>query len=227
MRESLNARSLTAALLVGSSVLAVLGAVERWAGICSRDTWHSAPCWERRQPVYDQLLPTEPWVPVGHAPELLGLSLLLLAASLMLMPAALGRRSTRWQALCVGIAALVLALVGALTLASGVVSQVVEVPGMAVLGGLYFWALPFLVPLGLFPLDADGRPVGAVGGLAVWVLTFAMPWPQLVFVGFSDETVPWSEGFVAAPLLVVALLLRPWSRQRSFSNQQRAHSLSL
>ena len=227
MRGSHQARTLTAALLVASALLAVLAAAERWVGICARTTWRSDACWERRDRLYDQLLPTDPWVPIGHAAQLHGFSSLLLAAAVALMPAALGRRSTWWQALSVSVSALVLAAAGAIALLAGLTGQVVDPPGMAVLGELWFWWLPFLVPIGLFPLDADRRPVGPVGGLAVWLLAFAMPWPQLFFFGFTDETVPWSDATIAVPLLVAALLLRPWSRQRSFSNQQRAHSLSL
>ena len=228
MRGSRQARSLTAALLVGSSVLAVLGAAERWAGICARTTWRSDACWERRDRLYDQLLPTDPWVPIGHA-----------ARAPRIQLAVAGRRGGA-DAGRAGTSIDVVA--GAVRL--GVrprprrgggdrPARWSHWPGRGPSGdGGARGALVLVAPLPRADraVPAGRRPstrrTGRRPGRVVARLRHAVA-AALLLRAYADETVPWTEAGIALPLLVVALLLRPWSRQRSFSNQQRAHSLSL
>ena len=158
MRWSLYARSLTAALLVTSAALALLGAAERWLTACGGIlSWETEPCIRRQDHLYDSVIPTEPWLSSGDAAEFLGLAYLLLAAAVVLTPAALGRRSTWWQALSVAVVGIVLASVGALTLASGLAGEVVAIPAVELLSLLFYLVPPFVVALGLFPRDADDR----------------------------------------------------------------------
>ena len=217
MRWSLYARSLTAALLVTSAALALLGAAERWLTACGGIlSWETEPCIRRQDHLYDSVIPTEPWLSSGDAAEFLGLAYLLLAAAVVLTPAALGRRSTWWQALSVAVVGIVLASVGALTLASGLAGEVVAIPAVELLSLLFYLVPPFVVALGLFPRDADDRKNGTFGSLTASMVMLAMPictriwWPVS-----SHDTPPWTEGAMALPLLVAALSMRPWARDRA------------
>ncbi|PKH41273.1 hypothetical protein CXG46_09265 [Nocardioides alpinus] len=138
-------RVLTGLVLVASGVLLHLASWQRWAGHCP---WGSqqetAACNQRMDHLYDFLFIGDPWVPVGKAAELAGLSLLLVALALILLPWA---TSELWPGpgITAGLAlsALVLANVGLATRRSGLAGEVVE-PALESGGFMLLW-VPSLV----------------------------------------------------------------------------------
>src|SRR5262245_46068285 len=75
-----------AVLLVASGVLLYAAAWERWWPACPRDGFESLDCQKLQDHLYDFQVPADPWVPVGDAAWLAGLSFLLLALALACVP---------------------------------------------------------------------------------------------------------------------------------------------
>jgi hypothetical protein len=221
----------TSALLVVAGAFYVLGAWERWGAVCSFGPDDSSRCVLRGDGRFDPVLPESTGVQVGSASQLIGLAMLLIAVALALMPAALGRRTTGFTRPVLAAAVLVQASAGALTLVSGLRGRGVDLPQTAT---FLFSALllPCLVGLALLIPDGDDRRAGLRGGLVGWMLIGTTPMIQLIVApaigGIAVDASPWSEVMVAPFLLVAAVaLLAGTRRQRAFSNQHLAHSLSL
>ena len=220
----------TSALLVVAGALYVLGAWERWGDVCSFGPDDSSACVLRGDGRFDPVLP-DTWVQVGSASQLIGLAMLLIAVALALTPVALGRRTTGFTAAVLAMAVLIQGSAGALTLVSGVRGEGVDFPQTAMFFS-YALLLPILIGLALLIPDGDDRRAGLRGGLVGWMLIGTTPMLQLIVApaigGVAVDSSPWHEVMVA-PFLVVAAaaLLAGLDRQSDFSNQQRAHSLSL
>jgi hypothetical protein len=233
----------TAVLLAASAALSFAAAWQRWSGYCGIGADESRDCLFRQNDQYDAVRfgPMDTvWQPVGRSPELMGLASILLAVALVLVPAALGRRTTGFTRPVLGLAALATLVVGTAILVSGLRGEPVTLPGGPFML-IYFVGLPFLIGIPLLIPDGDDCPAGRRESLVAWMLIGTTPLVQvfvapLVAGGLSYDTTPWSEAVVVPFLLVAAVALRPWAGrpikpslapQRSFSNQQRAHGLSL
>ena len=97
---------------------------------------------------------------------------------------------------------------------------------------LWFFLLPALIGFGLLIPDGDDRRAGFRGGLVTWMLICTTPLIQFMVSpmigGVAVDASPWYEVMVAPFLLVAAAALAVGLlRQRAFSNQHLAHSLSL
>ena len=223
-------------LLVASAVLAVLGSSQRWAADCPFGAnWDSRTCGLRQSDVFDAF-PEAPWEADPGYAVLLGLSQVLLACALALVPAALRLGARPWQWAAVLAASAGVFVVGAATAVSGMVDRAVDVPVFGLWLFLWVVGMPAALFLLMWRPFADSPRLGGRRMLVLWLLVFSTPLLLHVFVAplvvqySSYDTAPWSEAAISPLLLVVALTLRPWRApepQSSLSNQQRAHSLSL
>lgn len=157
-------RVVAGVLLGASGALMFAASWQRWAGACR---WvdvtanvESALCTSRQDHLYDFVLPTDPWEPVGDAAQLAGWSLLVLAPAFVLLPWALtGRRPGIVSTAALVGAVMALGAVGVATLRSGLAGSVV--PTNIDVLALYAW---LLLPLGLlvrFSVAARGWPLAA------------------------------------------------------------------
>jgi hypothetical protein len=227
----------TAVLLTASAALSLAAAWQRWAGYCGLGADESPRCLLRQGDQFDaiRLGPADnAWEPIGQTPELVGLAYLVLGVALLLLPAALGRRTTGFTRPVLAAAAIATLVVGTAVLVSGLRGQPLELPAQS-LTLVCFIGLPFLIGIPLLIPDGDDRPAGRRGSFVAWMLIGTTPLVQLfvaplVSGGLSYDTTPWSEAVVVPFLLAAAVAIGPWAGrpvQRGFSNQQRAHSLSL
>lgn len=220
-----------ALLLIGSAVLVILGSSQRWGADCPFGAnWDSRACGLRQSDVFDAF-PEAPWEADPGYAVLLGLSQVVLAWALVLVPAALRLGARPWQWAAVVAASLGAFVVGTVTAVSGMVDRAVDVPGFGL--GLFLWA--FGMPAALFLLMwrpfADSPPLGGRRMLVLWLLVFTTPLLHFMFVAplvvpySSYDTAPWSEAAIAPLLLAAAVALKPWraAPQNSPSNPQPAH----
>lgn len=226
----------TSLLLLASAVLLFLGAQHRWAVACPLGgNWSSEACLMQQNHENALVLPSVPWTGDHTAALLVGLGYVLLAGALLLLPAAfaMGARPWQWAAMALGSAS-VLAL-GTATAQSGAWGRVVETPGLVLFGSAV--VMPAALFLLLWRPHADSPPLGVRRSTVVSLLALSTPLLHLFVVSrllilySSHDLAPWTEAAIVPLLLAAAVLLKPWraatAPQRSFSNQQRAHSLSL
>jgi hypothetical protein len=222
------AAALVSLLLVGAAVLVAAASWLRWASVCpiGRD-WGTAACQTRQDHRFDMLPVTPPWDADPTWSLLAGLGLVLLGMALLLLPRVLPAR--RWQRSALVVATIGLLVEGSAAALSGVLGRVVEVPVHALV--VYLWVLA--LPVALLLMIPGPAVAGPRRGLVLAALVLATPLPQVLFVSrflvpyTSYDTAPWSDATVVPCLLVAALAIRPWRSRSDFSNQQRAHSLSL
>lgn len=203
-------RLVAALALVASGVLLFAASWQRW-GSCSG----AEACAARQDHLVDFLPPTEPWVPVGSAAQLAGLSLLAFALALPLLPWALDpRRPGPVTAVVLVASELAVVAVGVAVLRSGLSGAVVA----PVLGGWTLGAWVFGPPV-LFVRFA----VSARGwARATPVLLFlASPLVASLTYAIGDyDTRPWWEAvsgsFTAAAGLCL-LVAAAWGPDRSLA----------
>lgn len=192
--------------LGASGALMFAASWQRWARPCLDES--PAACEQREDHLYDFLPPSDPWEPVGHAAELGGLSLLVLALVLVLLPwAVTGSRPGRYSAVALVASVLATGAVGLATLRSGLSAEVASVP----LGGwcLAVWALVPTILVGRWAVAARGW----VAGVACVVLIMSMPVVAVFYSIGSYDSRAWMEaisgGFtaVAGLCLIVAAVL--------------------
>ena len=215
MQVSRPASALTSGLLAGAAVLHVLAAREHWGDVCYFGPDDSFDCIVRGDSSF---------LAIGLTNELTGVAMLVMAAAMAFVPAALGRRLTGFTRPVLSGAVLIQAVFGATILFS------FDLPTASYL--LWFFLLPALI--GFAPLipDGDDRRAGFRGGLVTWMLIGTTPLIQFMVSpmigGVAVDASPWYEVMVAPFLLVAAAALAVGLlRQRAFSNQHLAHSLSL
>lgn len=211
------ARVLTAAMLVASGTLLCAASWQRWAGACVRDDV-VVPCSELRQDhLYDFLLPSEPWEPVGTAAQLAGVSVVLAALALpgLLIALPAGRRTGPVTVLAVVVAVLAALDVGTATLRSGL-DRAAVAPLTDDLA-LSLWLLvPFglLVRLGVAAFLNPGPRVRAIGAVVLLALGSPLVAAFSYAIGPYDAA-PWWEAvmgvFTAAGGLCVLLTVVPGS----------------
>lgn len=76
------ARTWAAVVLVASGALMYAASWQRWSAACPWGSSESRACTIRQDHLYDFVLPTEPWQPIGTAAQLAGASLVLGALAL-------------------------------------------------------------------------------------------------------------------------------------------------
>ena len=198
----------TGALLTVSGGLLVAASWQRWHEVCPWGRDDEAPrCLPRQDHRYDFLAPSEPWVPLGSAAELAGVSFVLLAAALLALPwLATPRPHGRALAGLVAVSALAAwayADAGVATLRSGLVGRPVEVWGGA--GSLLLYLLaPFALCLWCSVVAVRVPLQLAAGSL----LVLATP-PFVVFlygIGPYDAR-PWYEAVPGGLTLVAGVCL--------------------
>jgi hypothetical protein len=182
-----------------SGALVFAASWQRWAGVCAHET--ATACVRRQDHLYDFLPPMEPWKPVGHAAELGGLSLLVFAAMLPLLPYALtDRRPGRYAAVALVVAVLATGAVGAATLSSGRSGEVVAVPLET--WTVAVWAIVPSILVGRWAVTARGWELAA--GV---VLIASLP-IVAVFYSIGDyDGRPWQEATSGVFMAVAGLCL--------------------
>lgn len=205
----------TGTLLVVSGGLLVTASWQRWHEVCPWGTDEEAPgCLSWQDHKYDFVAPSEPWVPVGSAAEVAGVSFLLLAVALVTLPWLAAPRPRSRTLACLVVASVLAALpyadVGVATLRSGLAGRPVDLWGDA--GSLLLY---LLAPFGFcvwYAVAAARAPLQLAAGV---LLVLATP-PFVIFVyGIGPyDSRPWYE---AAPggltaLAGVCLLLSGASR---------------
>lgn len=204
-------RTLTALVLVASGVLLHAASWQRWAGYCA---WGGGPetpaCNTRMDHLYDFLFVGDPWVPVGNAAELAGLSLLLVALALLLLPWAVhGRRPGLGLTVGLAVGALVVANVGLATLQSGRAGEVVR-PAMGD-GAFTLW---LWVPTSVLVWAAVGAHGWARAGVVLLVLGSPLVAVLTYAIGPFDAA-PWWEAYagdltaLGGLCLLAAVVRRP------------------
>ena len=196
-------RVLTGVLLGGSGALLFAASWQRWAGVCTGDSGRSAEaCVLREDHLYDFLPPLEPWEPTGSAAELAGLSLLVLALVLPLLPWALtARRPGRYSAVTLITCELALVAVGLATLRSGLSGDVVAPP----LGNwtVAVWLIVPPILVGRWAVDAHGWARAAA-------VVLALSMPIVAYFSYaigSYDSRPWWEAISGAIMVAAALCL--------------------
>jgi hypothetical protein len=211
------ARSATSVLLASAGVLFVAAAWQRWWPACRRGGFDTDACVQLQSHEYDYLLVAEPWTPVGHAAELAGLALLLLAGAAALLPFVLLRGwRLRFRLPLAAVPAASLALLGVQGLASGVTGRVESVPLTWPAVVVWGFAVPVLLVLWVAAVLQSNPDRRTASGLVLAVVLIAStPLPVLLILGpiavnyVSYDTAPWSEAVMAAPLALAALLVWP------------------
>ena len=197
-------RVLTGVLLSGSGALLFAASWQRWGGVCTGDSGTRAPaCEVREDHLYDFLPPMEPWEPTGSAAELGGLSLLVLAVALALLPWALtARRPGRHSSVALIASELALVAVAVATLRSGLSGEVVAPPLGNWTVAVWLFGPPILVSR--WALDAYGWALAAA---VVLVLSRPIVAAFSYAVGSYDSR-PWWEAIPGGRLAFWHS--RPW-----------------
>lgn len=205
-------------LLGISGVLMYAASWQRWAGVCGWGDKESPACSRRQDHLFDFLAPMAPWQPVGHAAELAGGSLLVLALALALMPWVLtGRRPGLIGAMPLIGAVVAAAIVGATTLLSGIRGELTTLPGYDLALTLLLFLPPVLFVAWL--VSARGWAMAATGLL---LLSSPLVAAFTYAVGPYDAQ-PWWEAIsgafvVAAGLSVIcSAFQRERPRVRAFA----------
>jgi hypothetical protein len=158
-----------AAVLLGASgALMYAASWQRWGGVCSWGKGESGACSYRQDHRYDFVAPSPPWEPVGHAAELAGWSLIVLALAFVALPwASTGRRPGALTAVALLGAVVGLAVVGLATLQSGLAGHVVHPPFYDLAG--YLWVL--LPPALLIRFGIAARGWGRAAAVLLFLST--------------------------------------------------------
>lgn len=216
-------------LLAGAGALQVAASAQRWWPACGAGDFDTAACLRVQSHTYDVLLPSDPWLPLGHAAVLAGLSLLLVGAAVTALPLLLRpwRRAAHVWALC-AVLGLSQLLAGVSTLAAGVLGR----PSVD-------WWAPFVVFVWLgWPVALTVTSILMVGHvrrpgsgwlLLIVLLTASTPLSQAFLApaatGYlSHDTTPWSEAWGGGCLLLAALAVWPaaYRRRRRPATEARA-----
>jgi hypothetical protein len=201
-------------LLAGAGTLQVAASAQRWWPACRFGDFETAACLRLQSHTYDFVVPSAPWVPVGHASVLAGLSLLLLGLGVTGLPLLLrpGRRPALAWLLC-AVLGLSQLLAGVSTVASGLLGRPVGEPGTPFVA--FVW-LGWPVALTLTSILMVGRVRRPAAGwlLLIVLLTASTPLAELfmapIVTGYvSYDTTPWSEGWGGACLLLASLAVWP------------------
>ena len=102
-------RVVASALLVGSGVLSIAAAYQRWWPACKPFDFEQQNCLKVQGNQYDYVMPDSPWVPVGNSASLAAVGLFLLGLAVLVVPLLMGRRNRllTWS-LCVAMSFIVL-----------------------------------------------------------------------------------------------------------------------
>lgn len=214
--QRLGARALVSLSLATSGLLAVAGARERWWPACPRGDYDTPRCLALQDDRYDYTAMREPWVPLGNAAELAGVSYAALALAVGLLPWLLLRSRTRLAWATSAVLGGTLIPLAAAQWASGRAGEVVASPLLVPVG--LSWALlwPLVVLAVLCLPSRPGDPTALQQGARVLLATLlclSSPFGQFlaapVMVGYvSHDTAPWTEATTG--LLLIAASLAAW-----------------
>lgn len=206
---------LISALLGASGLLCVAAAAVRWSPACGPGGFDNGACLAVQDDAYDFTDPRSPWSPVGHSAELYGISLLLLAVAIVILPQLLlGRHPARVHHVSALVVAAGVGATGVRIWLSGHADSVVELPGGVVTALLWALAWPGLV-VTLLTQGAVRQVVHQRWHVAVGAcLALASPVPQIfvptIVLGYvSYDTTPWSEAVGGIFLIAAAALVWP------------------
>jgi len=190
-----------AILLLASGALMYAASWQRWAGSCSTGGTLD-PCELRQDHLYDFLPPAEPWAPAGDAAFLAGLSLLVLALALPVLPWALtGRRPGACSAIALLLSEVALVAVALATLRTGLSGVVVD-PALETWSvAVWFLGPPLLLARFAFAAHGWARAASVV-------LALSMPLVgSLTYAIGSYDTQPWWEAVSGSIMALGAFCL--------------------
>jgi hypothetical protein len=228
-RRTLAMPVLASAALLSSGLLMVVASAERWWPMCRPGLFDTDACLTRQDHLYDFVFVAEPWTAVGSAAEFAGISMLLLASAMAVLPSVLSRRPRPLTWVIGAVLAVGNAFVGLHALLSGLNGEVVSLPGPIVSGAfasmVIFWPAWATAWWLIAVSGADWRPRNWWGLALAVTLMLASPGALFILVGpmvvnyVSHDTTPWTEAvggclLVLAAALVWPAVLRP-ERRRS------------
>lgn len=170
------ARVWAAAALVASGALMYAASWQRWSAACPWGASESRACTVRQDHLYDFILPTEPWQPIGTAAQLAGASLVLGALALPGLAITMRprRRPGPVMVLAVVVAVLATTDVGVATWRSG--HHGVAVPPLTDDLALSLWLLaPFGLLVWLGVAAWWGERARARAAIAIGLLLLGSP----------------------------------------------------
>jgi hypothetical protein len=205
----------TATLLLVSGFGSVWASTQRWLPACAPGRLQSAACSRVQDHVFDFTAPSPPWRPVGHAAEIEGVALLVLAvAAVTLVPLLLGvRRSlSAWlvgTAVGAGFAA-----VGSQTLLSGLRGAVADVPGTLAGAVVVLLAWPSVLLVLLLAQHRSGRPSAGWRAAAALLLLAGSPFGAHLVASATVpvtayDAIPWTEAIAGVATMLAGLALLP------------------
>lgn len=215
-------RTVVPVLVVGSGVLMIVSARERWWPACRLRNFEAPDCLRLQDHQYDFMAPAQPWVPVGAAAQVGAGALLLLGLALLFLPWLLGGDPR--PAVTLPLGALLAAAMLAIAVAtgwSGFSGRVFEVPGLVC--AYWLWVVtPIALVVTVFCSERTDPSPGIPWRLVVAVLISASAPLGEFFIasallGSSYDTTPWSEAVSGTFLVAAGLALWPATRSRSSS----------
>ncbi len=217
-RPLLAARAATSALLASAGLLLVLSERARWWPSCRLGRFDAAACELRQDHRFDQIVPAQPWTPLGGSSLLAGLALVALGLAVMLLLPLLSGRHDRprwWLPGLLPAAGVVGA--GAATLVAHASGHPAAgpLPGLAV----YVWALtvPALLLVSGLRAPASDRRDRLTRWLAIACVGASTPLVQFFLArtlvpNRSPDTTPWT--WAASGLLLGVAAAAAWVATR-------------
>ncbi|MEO7754678.1 MAG: hypothetical protein ABIS35_14820 [Terracoccus sp.] len=219
LRMRLVARVAVSLLLVAAGLLMAAASWQRWWPACRLGDFDALACIPLQDHLYDFILPTDPWVPIGNAAQLSAVGLLVWAFALALVPLLVpGSRPGRLTRVLSAVMGVGVAMMAAFTWVSGQAGRAVTVDWLhpVIAGLLILWPVAMVVATVPPHLRAPGPPnrwllvtVGLLVGSAPLPSYFVVP----VIVGYaSHDSTPWEEAVVGLMLVAAALTWWPGTR---------------
>jgi hypothetical protein len=203
------------ALLTLSGVLTVAASAQRWWPACRIGAFDSGRCPERQDHAYDYSAPGDPWVQVGHAAELHGAGVLILAAAVLLLPWVLaGHRPSRNMTLTAIAVSAGVAVWGLVILISGLKGEGIWLPSMWLPALLWMIGLPVLsLVSAASTTPAPPRVTVARWAVVICLIVATMPLiseymvAPAIFSYSSYDTTPWAEAVDGSLLIGASVFL--------------------
>jgi hypothetical protein len=223
-------RVVASALLVGSGVLSIAGAYQRWWPACMPFDFDHPDCVKLQDSLYDYVMPSPPWVPMGTAASLAAVGLLLLGMAMLTMPLLMGRRYrlVTWG-LCVGMALLPL-FAAAGTWLSARAGAPVVLDGHWPAYFIWVWGWPAaLFVLALVSILTVAPRQSAWRLLVFGCLAFSAPLVEffgasLVMLYSPSDTTPWTGAVTGFALIIAGIALWPAFAQPAAGDEDHQDS---
>jgi hypothetical protein len=204
-------------LIVLAGVASVAASVQRWWPECRLGELESLVCGRLQDHLYDYFAPRDPWVPIGSAATLAGVSALSLALGLtMLVPVHAVQRELRLVTPVLVVLALGMLREGAATLVSGLAGRPMQVPLLGLVGSSLEIVVPFALATFAYRLRHTRARWWSWRGPAPLLSSLFLAYPLVEFflLPASHDTPAWS-GALSGLCMVLAGWAAWWVPGRS------------